>query len=93
MDKTPAIIKMIIRGSVNFSKNCFHNGSFSGGVRMFTPYFYGSLRLLHPSSQCNAFFVAYTKNLLINNYLPNRTLSRAFPNLRSNPALDVGIPV
>ena len=28
---------------------------------------------------------------MINNYLPNRTLSRAFPNLRSNPALDVGI--
>lgn len=39
MDKNPAMSRMMINGSENFSKNCFHNGSFSGGVRMFTPCF------------------------------------------------------
>ncbi|CUP57083.1 Uncharacterised protein [Segatella copri] len=37
IDNTPAISKMIIRGSPNFSRNCFHKGSFSGGVKILAP--------------------------------------------------------
>ena len=46
MDSTPAINKIIMSGSLNFSKNCFQSGSFSGGVNTLIPCF---LRL---SSTC-----------------------------------------
>ena len=36
-DKTQAKSNIRIIGSSNFSRNCFHNGIFSGGVRIFSP--------------------------------------------------------
>ena len=40
MESTHAISSILIIGSLNFSRNWLHKEAFSGGVKMFAPYFF-----------------------------------------------------